>query len=50
MEEAKGILDESAWIVAFHHWQLSIQRGELTHYFVAYCWPSNERKVKEIKK
>ena len=50
MEEAKGVLDESAWIVAFHHWQLSIQRGELTHYFVAYCWPWNERKVKEVNK
>ena len=30
MEEARGILDESAWIIAFHHWQLSIQRGDLT--------------------
>ena len=53
MEEAKGILDESAWIVAFHHWQLSIQSGETNPLFCSLLltleWKKSKRN-KEINK
>ena len=32
--------------IFFHHCQLSIQRGGLSHNFVAYCWPSYSKYIK----
>ena len=33
MEEAKGILDESAWIVAFHHLAIINTKGRTNPLF-----------------
>ena len=53
MEEAKGILDESAWIVAFHHLAIINTKGRTNPLFCGLLltleWKKSKRN-KEINK